>query len=290
MYSRESTNTLDIGPRKAEELLRCNTFDGQRPLNKLWVQYLANEINVGRFVKGHVALAKNCKSDEQMIMNGQHQLHACLLSGKVITVTLDFYRYETNDDLWHLYGSFDVHKGRTERHIIKGGRGLLKSEELHTVPIATLVACGGALVWLGGGTKAAITAKAMNKCTKMELVEKYAKDVVWINDMCRNHPKGRCPAMAIVAAMIATHRTNEDKADEFWPRVIGGHDLVRNSPEWRLHGVINAGVSGANVVSGKNKNWRMYALCISWWNSFITEDGRSSVKVESMKSLPEVMG
>lgn len=288
MYQLKSTTTDFIGPRKAQELFSLNTFEGQRPLSIPWVQYLASNMAAGTFTKGSIAVTTVGRSDTQYLMNGQHQLKAIELHGKPAKATIDYYHCDDLTDMWHLFAQFDVHRIRTEGHIMKAARGSFENEELRGVPYRTLSIGGTVLTWLGGGTKPAFNSKPMSKSNKADLVEKYASDVIWLSEQSKNAPKAVCPTVAIAAVMIATHRTSPKKADGFWPSVLGGFDLVRHSPQWHLHNIITNGITKCINYGGGGKYFKAWALCVSWWNAYASGDNRKSVKVESIKTLPDI--
>jgi hypothetical protein len=283
MYELESSRTEQISTRRAEEMLRRNTFDGQRPVNKNWVQHLANAQKTGTFTKGHIAFGVNGNNTD-VLMNGQHQLHASILSGTTITATIDRYRCHDKDDMWHLFATFDTQRPRSERHVMKAARGFF-SRELQGVPLDILAACGTALLWLGGGTVANFNAKAASKAMKADLCQQYEKDVLEVARYARDGERIHVP---VAGAIIATSRKNIQKARPFWERVIGGDQLVRNTPQWHLNKSL--GSTGDRFTSGMGRNTGIYSLCVAWWNAYLAGTPRVSVKLASMKTIPEVKG
>lgn len=288
MFKLTQTTTRTIGATQAEALLRLNTFDGQRPLQDAWVKQLAAEQAAGNFIKGAIAFARNCKNMTRVLMNGQHQLAAVMMSDCPQRFTVDDYQYETADDLWHLFAKFDVHRARTEQHVMRAARGLFHDASLRDVPIRTLSAAGAALVWLRGEVDPVFTNKAINRAQKAELVEEYKADVLWLDEVIAKSGMCHPPVVAVVCAMLGTHRANAAKADAFWPNVLSGVELKRNSPQWHLHAEISKGISKAGLGGG-GRYRHQFAMCVAWWNSYITGMNRKIVHLNKLAAnLPMI--
>jgi hypothetical protein len=290
MYQRVVTKNVVISPKQAEQLLKLNAFEGQRPIGNDWVQDLAQEITAGRFRRGDIAIArKSFNGGEEVLVNGQHQLHACILTGQPIFATVEHYDCPDADDLWHLFGSFDGHRRRSEGHVMKAARGLFKSDPLRGVPLSVLRTCGTALMYLGGGTKPNFSARPSNRCRKTELVQQYESDVVRVNGYNTNDTK-HMMTVPVVTAIISTHRANADMAPEFWERVLYGDGLSRNSPQFKLHQKLAQGKNFiiAGISNGHARNAAIYCICASWWNAWRTGEDRKIVQAKNMTSVPEV--
>lgn len=281
------TRTEDISHKRAQELLRSfNNFEGQRPLGMDWSQYLANEMREGTFTKGAISLAEN-GSKKTYIVNGQHQLQAAVLAEKTIRATVDTYHCDTEADFWRLYAKFDVHRGRTDKHVMAAARGLFQSEKLREVDFRTLAACGTALVWLGGGIEPQFTGKVLSKTMKPSLVERYENDVLFVRDVLVAASNAR-PVVGVIAAIIATNRVTKGQCFDFWRRVLGGFELAKNSPEWYLHKDIAGGLIPKIGGKGGGRHSYVWNLCLAWWDSYATETPRRSVKLEAIKGLLKV--
>lgn len=285
MYTIYKTRTETVSPRKAEEYLRSNTFLGQRKLDPSWVQNLVSCQKDGSFTKGAISLAETRESNDLVLMNGQHQLNACIMSGLPMLATIDWYKYENDQDLWHLFALFDTHKARSERHIMKAARGLFESEYLREIPLSILAACGSALVFVGGETTPNFSAKTIKKSDKADLVQTYQKDVLFVASM--GFQRINVP---VVCAMITTHRKDADRADTFWRRILHNDQLVRGTPEHRLHADLNDYYQKQRGGSGRNL--RVYRLCVEWWNAHVTGTKRRFVRLRhangNIKGVPAV--
>lgn len=297
MYSLQGTRTEDVSPKRSQEILNTrNNFPGQRKLRMDWAQYLASEMSGDAFTKGHIVFAENGTEDSAVLINGQHQLQACVIANRPFRATIDTYHVENDDDKWHLFGKFDVQKTRSEAVIMKAAKGMFKSELLRGVSLRTLSACSTALQFLGGGVIPRLggygAVKILSKTDKVDLVQKYESDVLFVDQMFIASGREK-NAMKVMEAtcIIATSRKNKAKAKDFWPRVMGGMDLEKNSPEWRLHRELSSGgLTKRSGMSGGGRLLLQWNLCITWWNSYITGKNRDSVKLASMKGPVEVCG
>ena len=291
MYEQVSSRMEVITPRKAESLLRLNTFEGQRPLSNGVVQAYARAMAAGEFRRGEIAVAEKAfNGGAEVLVNGQHQLQACVAASTSFRAAVDRYRCPERDDLWKLFGTFDVHRGRTEQHVMKAARGLFTSEDLQAIQLRVLTMCGTALVFLGGdGIKPNFAAKPPNRYRKAELVQQNKSDVLRVSAYYDDvtHPYITTP---VVTAMIATFRADPDHAEEFWDRVLWGDKLVKNSPQYKLRQKLGTG--SRRITAGANGASRMqgiYSFCIAWWNSWKLGDNRRSVKVGAMMTTPDIV-
>lgn len=291
MYTRKSSRIEEITPRRCEALLGLNTFEGQRPLSRQVAEKYANAMRDGTWLRGEIAIAES-PDGTRLLMNGQHQCHAALQAQRTFNAVVDVYQCQSNEDLWHLFAQFDGHRPRTERHVLKAARGLFESESLRNLPCRLLEKCGSALLFLGGnGLKPNFHTVTPSKTMKADLVQKYEVDVLRLGHYTPDlYSKLTIP---VVTAMIVTYRVNEAKAREFWDRVLIGDDLKRGSPQWHLSRALNGEVNLTRSqigTNGRDRSAILYAMCISWWNSYVTGQPRTCVKVSAMKSVPEALG
>jgi hypothetical protein len=292
MYTRISSRVEDITPRKAESLIKLNTFEGQRNLNRRHVDRLVEEINSGRFRRGEIAIATNGDGLE-FLMNGQHQLAASIQAGKTICVTVDNFRCENEQDIWHLFGTFDVHKSRTQGEILSAAKPLLEPETLRAIPSRFLMACGSALLQIESGNGKPIfgSMKTMraDKLQKIDLLQRNADEIISISRFAVDEYR-KLITTPIVTAMITTRRANPNKFDGFWDRVIIGDQLDKGTPQYQLRKAITVGITSVKKMSG-GWMWSQATYCyaICWWNAYVTGQKRTIVKFAVMKSLPEIL-
>jgi hypothetical protein len=279
MFKRISAKIDWVTVRRAEELMRINTFPGQRAISPWHVQSYIQQIGDGTFRLGHIAVARF--RGKEYLMNGQHQCQAVVQSGMKIQATYEFYECEATDDLWKLFATFDCIRTRTDRQIMAAARPLFRIEPLRDVPFKLLGAAGTALLYLGSGTRPSFGVRAMSKAQKGALIEQYADDVLWLAGF--NHEARRLITVAVAMAMIVTHRVSGDKADPFWERVLIGDDLRKETPQWSLHRALTGNITakagqGVGGAGGNQRIRMIYGLCIAWWNSFATGEKRVMAK------------
>jgi len=290
MYQNVRKENSALTPKRAEELLRLNTFEGQRPISTERVRQLEQIMRDGAWRYADIAVArKSFNGGEQVIVNGQHQLSAIVAFGAPVRAVVDYYDCEQADDLWKLFGTYDVQRVRTEQHIMKSARGLFASEAMRTVPLRVLHLCGTSLLYLGGGTKPNFAAKAFNKGRKAELVQQYESDVMLINSYFCTETEDFF-TIPVATAIIATHRLAPRLAKDFWDRVLTGIGLVRNSPQHKLHQKLATTTNLAIVgkSNGVDRHLAIFNLCACWWNAWRTGDERHTVKLAAMKRVVEL--
>jgi len=286
MYRNTMHRALVFSPRKSEEMLKFNTFAGQRNKRPPTVSTYAELITAERFGVATVAIAI-MPDGTRMLVDGQHTLSSSVMSQKSIKVSYQEYTCENEEDLWRLYAIFNTELSRTEADIMRSLHGLFKNPELNHVPTQILQLCSSALLYLRDGTTPLFSVKPQTKTIKPALVDTHPDEVFLIKryaDLAGTRPK-----VAVVVAILATHRKNPAKAQEFWDRVIGGDKLERGTPQYNLHKFLTSPVAVSSNC-GQTGHTIRYKTCIAWWNSFIEGTPRTVVKLQAMKSLPEVKG
>lgn len=269
-----------ITPEEAKRLLAINTFPGQRALNERKARGYSDMMRRGEMRPFDVAVM-TLPDGKKHLANGQHCLNAVLINDAPFLATIAYYKCETLDDAWRLFATFDVHASRTEGHVMKAARGMFKSQALSEIALRTLQACGSALLILGDGKNPKFSGGSPSKTIKPTLVQNNEEQVLWIDlfSECRFLIK-----VPVVAAMIATYRANPDAAYEFWEKIKTGDNI--SGPLRIFRDFLIAGKLSSDTGGGHNKSRVVYAICISWWNSWMKGEERRGVKVGAMASLP----
>lgn len=287
MYERISSKVEEFTKRRSETFLLLNTFSGQRPRNRKHVTLLANAMKDHTFRRGEVSVAHI--GNQEILMNGQHQLQASVESGVTFTAALDRYKCEDEQDLWRLFATFDVHKPRTATDVMRAAKPLFANELLHAVPLRILSTCGSALLYLGDGTKPNFGfGELVSRAMRAELVEKYAEDALFVNSFATDDGI-KLLRTAVVTAIIVTRRIDADKSKEFWERVIVGDRLEKGTPQFKLNAAIRDGISTTRFSAGRSMP-TMYGTCIHWWNSYVTGQPRKLIRTSRIsKEMPDAV-
>lgn len=86
MSSKYTSEIVTLTPDQASEWLQAYAFDGQRPLRKAHVSYLANELQHGRLDLDQVVLCE--VNGHAYLTDGQHRLKASSEAGLPLNVNL----------------------------------------------------------------------------------------------------------------------------------------------------------------------------------------------------------
>jgi hypothetical protein len=231
-------------------------------------------------------------SGVQYLVNGQHTNTSIIIYGKPFPACVDYYKCETETDAWILYGQFDTQGQRTEGHIYKAARGLMKCDKLRDQPLRVLQACGSALFYISAGIDGNpdFSATASNKTDKIELLDENSEVVLLASFlMGSQHKSNPLLRVGVVTAIIKTLKANEKKASEFWTAVSTGERLERNDPQYRLREWLRE-PSHQTIRHIRGVHVTQYACCVLWWNSYITGERRHITKLAALKELPEMLG
>ncbi len=210
MYFLEKSQTVVIDPKKAKALAELNQFEGQRPKNLPWIQHLATAMKNGSFTRAEIAVAEF--NGKQVLMNGQHTLDACILSGVAFNASLSTYKCKVSDDVWHLFAAFDVHRARSDQNIMKAARGMF-SGDLQAIPLRVLQIGSSALIYLEGESKPKFSRAIFAKSKKAELVQKFKSDIFILAGL---HGLSIPLHVGSATAIITTHRAAPQHAPTFW--------------------------------------------------------------------------
>lgn len=289
MYKLSTAPSIrPVSPKEVErDFLPINNFPGQRDLNPSKSRTYADGMADGSFRMPPIDIATG-PNGVKYLMNGQHTCHAIITHGKPVKCIVSHYACETEEDLWRLFATFDVHATRTQGQIFKAARPFLDNENLHTLPLRILSACGSALAIIGDKGKPNFNEhSALNKTRKIEVVNDHADEVLWVDRFINNNTN-HLMRVGVIAAMIATRRANKELADSFWRVVSDGIGITsKDSPAWRLREkLIHSEWASRNT---RNGHFVAYSICITWWNCLVTGEKRNGVKVQAMKEAPAVL-
>lgn len=299
MFCRESSRVEEITVKRAESLIKLNTFEAQRPPSKDHISFLVQQMVAGMFRRGEISIAKF--QDKEILVNGQHQLRAIIEFEKTVPATVDVFRCDTNSDLWHLFATFDSHKSRTQHDVIRAARPLFSSEALKQMELRVLNLCSSAIAFLAAGEFlngesipnftgiGKYISKNGGKAGKVALLEKHVDDAIFVNRLFTTDSKYLF-TNASVTAMISSRRANRTRAEEFWTAVMSGENLIKGTPQFALHKSLNEASRKRLTSGGQDAVQSLYILCIVWWNSYISEEKRNAVKVASIKKIPGTLG
>lgn len=291
MYQKQSQTQLrKIDPSDAERFLSYNTFEGQRKLNQRKVNNYVELMRSGAMRDIDISIATT-PDGKRHLMNGQHVCNAVVAYGRPYNARIDYYRCSDYTDLWHLFGTYDVHQSRTDQQIIRGARGLFENELLRDVPLAILHLCSTALFALSLGSKPQFGRTPPAKTDKAELLEKYCEEVLWVHSIkprLSSESTGRfMERVGVITAMIATRRANIGKANSFWISVRDTEMMLKTDPRKKLHDRLL--ISGGHNACGDSNHVKLYTICVCYWNSWISGKERKIIQLNSMKELPQVL-
>lgn len=282
MYKRHSERCEDVTPEMALTLLAIN-FKGQRPLNPRKVSSYVELADAGRMRTISVDIAI-LPDGSKALVNGQHTLNMIVSRGKRHHAIITNWRCDTDEDVWRLFGSFDTHPPRTQRHIMMAARGLLTDSKLREVDCNVLAAVGSALFIIGDGTGEPQWQTCEDKSVKVSLVDQHPEEVRFIDGLKDNSTR-HLMRIGVIAAMIATWRISKSAALTFWRKVLYSENLSKGEPEWQLSRALER---ASHSSRGRNGQKYDYANSICWWNAWRDpEQKRKTVKVAAMIKSPK---
>ena len=228
-FKMENAKGDELTPDKALELLRLNNYKAQRAIRKTNLDELIESIIAGIWRSAEVSIAI-MPNGEEVIVNGQHTLEACIQADRNIFVFMVWYKVSCKKGLAVLYQTFDFGKGaRTIGDAVKA--------ELHAnnldwpLHISSLIC--SALGWIEGE----FGYYKHGKASKARLISKNISDGLFILSIFKGATKEfkhlkRGPVMA---AMIKTYRERPEDAAQFWQEVQSGKGAGTGSQSLRTY-------------------------------------------------------
>ena len=288
MYTERSRSMRDIGPVMAQELLKCNTFPGQRRLRPWWVEAMVKMHNAGELRRCDIGMAH--MNGDKILVNGQHTLTAIVQSKDAFPCVVVDYDCHDDQDLWKLYGSFDTHLKRSQGDILHAAQGSFKYPELRDLPGHLLSTCMGALVMLRGQDSEPLfaTPVGMTPAEKVGLLETHLDAVIFISEVWRVG-KPNLMTVPAAAAAINMYRRDEKAASAFWKRTLDGVGLLGTDPEYRLRETLLSYSMSKTGAGGWPRFRMIYVACAQWWNSSRTGISRKRARSRNINEVPEII-
>jgi hypothetical protein len=273
-----------VTPSEAEEFLKIN-FRGQRRYDPRKARQYADEMLAGTWRRFCIDIAELPAPGGSSMVNGQHNCHAVILTGKPQDALISYYPCANDHEVGVLYGSFDTNPGRTIRDVI-AGRRIFFDEKMRELDVKFLGACASALYAMRYFPDPQFRRHAINKNLIADVLEQYPEDVLCVQKFYAHVHLAR---IGVIAAIIGTMRVNRDAADRFWQKVATGELLETGDPCGRLRDSLVEMHHLKSAMSGKEAQQMTYALCVSWWNTWRTGSKRNGVKLNGMTKLPKIL-
>ena len=283
MYQETSSKLIYVGPHQAEEFLKLNTFPAQRALNQRHVQKLENEMNEGTFNIGSIATAAERYADFVKVMvNGQHQCHAVINTGKQIKVVYQVYDVFSPRDLSLLFRKFDNNFVRTlaQKSLVEA-----RALDMDWPPkIVSLITSGIRYkTEPGSGKKAAGDVAIEELQNHLKVGEFIRRLFVGADKKPRHLMRG-----PVVHAIMLTWEKSQGDTLTFWTQVRDGEGLKKADPSMILRDFLmttsvgyGQGLKDVKLVSMHE----MVSKCVTAWNAF-RKGARTDLKYYSSKPIP----
>lgn len=217
------TSIQTITPAKAAQWLTAHINRDNRALRKTTVDYLASEIERGKWQITHQGIAF---SDTGRLLDGQHRLAAIVQANKSVEMMVST---EMEEDTFQ---------------VIDCGLKRANHERIHLVndPAQNRQMCASIRLYL------AQVVTRLNVAAVSQIEDEFIKNSdhwMWaVGGLHGHNPKLNRPA--IVAALMVYHLVNTPMAIEFLAGFLSGEDLKSGSPMLKLRTIALAGSAKDN--------------------------------------------
>ena len=260
-----------ITPSLAQNMLETSARTGfmNRNISQQTVRIYAEQMKRGEWILSNDMI---CIDNEGAVINGQHRLHAVILSGCSVLIFV-FYGIDRN-----AFSKIDRLRRRTDADNLSV-LGVANSK--HIAPalrtLATYLTNG---VFHEGGHG------VNNAVLFFPLYKKYSEEfhqgvLFYQNQKIKRLTVGSCISLYVIFATI-----NQDVANDFFTGLVKGEELAQGNPILALRGQLEA-------LLTKNQGQRFFnsiALTITAWNLFLRGKERSILRLADKKEFPPIAG
>lgn len=228
-----------IGPKKASELLKLNTFN--RPISQKHVEFLAGSMSRGDWrITGDTI-----KVNGEVLVDGQHRLYAIIKSGVAIQC------YVVRGIASNAYDAIDIIKPRTV------GDHFGRAKEEHYTTLAS------AARWINCYENEGNFRLVFTPAIADIVVSKH-KGVRAACDFVRQYRlKGMIGYGAAAGMLTIMSEKSQAEAEQFWTNICGGENLTKSMPEY----VIRQRMIDNSREHRQVRPYVIYAMTIKAWNS-----------------------
>lgn len=267
-----SSRVETITPKKALKYLEANTHN--RRVRKKTVNFYARQMREGDWdLTGEPIIFSN----EDVLLNGQHRLYACIEAN-------------TSFKTFVVRGAPDTSFAKIDQNIPRQA-GDIVGREGYTQSVRKAAASRIILSMLEVQDKPAGERPALNtKRSHAETLEFVQGHDELLSEGCaiiiKDDGLSICrPPAVFVGLYVAFALKNRKRAREFFKQIVSGEILERNDPSARLRQLLISSMSQPNVK--RKKQWIM-AVTIKAWNLFLQDKQVRQLKFGENENWPKV--
>jgi len=282
MFQENSIKIITVDPNQAKDFLELNTFPSQRRLNPRHVKKLEKEITEGTFRIGEIATAvEQFNGNKKVLMNGQHQLHAIINTGKKIKAVYEIYDVFTPTDLSLLFRKFDNNAIRTLSQ-----KALVEARALDVNWSSRIISL--VISSIQYKTKAIqLTDSSIDSFKNYLKVGDFINSILTASEPMPKHMM-RGP---VGHAMMLTYEKSQGDSLIFWSKVRDGEGLNKSDPAKTLRDFLMSTSVGYGRGASDIKLASIHEMtskCITSWNAF-RKGTKTDLKYYSMKPIPKAL-
>ena len=293
-YKLLEDRKVNLTKDRAFEFLELKTFEGERAVRDLHVQYLYDEFVAGRFMWHQANIASAVLNGETFRVNGQH---TCWMRVNIseahepVKADVRELVYEVKDEeqLKALYSTFDRNAPRTVGHV--STVMLLGTEASTHIPhsyIKSLLA--GFRLFESEDWRTTRRPTELVESIKQKHAALFNVVGRFFADMYEYHTFVR--RAGVVGAMFATFNRGVEKATKFWHPVFTGLDLEKlTDARYKLREFLST--HGHGIQRGKSAVTaeQGYRVCINCWNNWLDNTLVKAIKIpDTSNKRPSIKG
>lgn len=285
-------NGEKITPHLAELWLNSN-YENQRQLREYHVNYLANEMKLGRFMPT-VTIAFCLMNGKSHLVNGQHTLHAIIRSGTVQELGVQRTSVDTPSELAQIYTTYDIQSKRTLRDAIHAH----KLEYITGLPVESITRLCSACTWIERGftTNYHLTMSSRKVLSYQDQIDLASP---WFEEMkklthdiiapCGTVIRNKIHKAGVLSMALLTVKYRQGEARKFWKQVAQDDGLKIGDPRKTLRNWILKYDDNSKARYPVHPNTFSIAV-MQAWNKFMMEESLKTIVIKNNDEKISLVG
>jgi len=277
----DSVEKILVTPEMAEQWLGADLrYRHQRNLSKKHVQELAGKLTAGDLTPGNdVVFAGITGSEKKVHADGQHTLHAIILSGMPCELTLKKFSCVDETALGELYFRLDNPQKRGASHVLS----VKQFAERFDIPptSVTFISAGTGMIYLFLDRGEKTTGEKFGNDARADMGEmwmQYGKQFLELMGNSAN--KALFTRAAVIAAGMWTIRYSPEAAADFWGGIRDDNGLLAKSPQKTLLEWMKKTAAAGSASHGKSApNFVHLKAVNNAWNAYVENREMHHIKI-----------
>jgi hypothetical protein len=280
-------SVINVTPKRAAELLDL-TWEKQRRVDRIHVNFLASEMKRGRFDPSTIELVSIAGNGKTVLIDGQHALHGIVEAGRNQQMILVERIVQNESDIAYHFSRIDVQRKR-------GLKDSLNAFDMNDkVPLARwqIVKLAAAIRFIDnrfGLSKNRIETAIEDNINSIIEWSPYMMECISIYESSPGQQleKGRFLNQPVLSIGLVLFRyiNNKERVRSFWNGFMHGTNLKNGDPRLISRNKYLSISTFGGLSGPTTSQWRPHQIArlVAWgWNTYYVNETRSRVTLRNL--------